>query len=437
MSNTNSAATDAPVVSQSQNIRGICVLLGVISTPPALWHESFLLFAGLCYWLASGLSWQSMTPRNRLQALVLSGIGIGTALLAVFFGNSVDLSGLLKGNIALISMLVAVSFLGLVSQPRLAEGEQLPTGKRSILGTLLGVHFFGAVINLSALFILGDRLSQHRSLSRAQVVALTRAFSAAAFWSPFFAAMGVALTYAPQAKLSELMLSGACLAVAALVVIFFAVRQLSENERFEGYPLRLNSLWLPTLLAVAVLVVHYLYPQLSILFIITLSAPLICILTLLKRGRVMQQLRSHVHGRLANMTNEVVLFLSAGVFSFGLQSLLVGQESLLPFTEFNALTASLSYAFIMVLAVSGLHPVIGISIIGPLLMPLQPDQSMLGIIFLSSWALGSAAGPLSGMNISIQGKYGIDGMQIMRWNLPYMLGMSGLVVLTLFVFERF
>ena len=90
----------------------------------------------------------------------------------------------------------------------------------------------------------------------------------------------------------------------------------------------------------------------------------------------------------------------------------------------------------MVLAVAGLHPVIGISIVGPLLMPLQPDQSMLGIIFLSSWALGSAAGPLSGMNISVQGKYGIDGMQIMRWNLPYMLGMSLLVVAALVVFEQ-
>ena len=221
------------------------------------------------------------------------------------------------------------------------------------------------------------------------------------------------------------------------MVIFFTVRRLSEHESFEGYPLRLNSLWLPSLLAVAVLVVHYLYPQLSILFIITLSAPLICVFTLLLRGRVAAPLRGHVHGRLANMTNEVVLFLSAGVFSFGLQSLLAGQGSLLPFSEFNVWTAGLSYGFIMLLAVSGLHPVIGISIIGPLLMPLQPDQSMLGIIFLSSWALGSAAGPLSGMNISIQGKYGIDGMQIMRWNMPYMLGMSVLVMLTLLVFERF
>lgn len=435
MSQGNSVA-DAVAVNPLQSLRGVSVLLGVISTPLAFWQESFLLFAGLCYWLACGLSWQTMSRRNRLQALVLSGIGAGAALLAWLLANPVDFSGLLKGNIALISMLVAVSFLGLVSQPDLAEGEQLPTGKRSILGTLLGVHFFGAVINLSALFILGDRMSQRRSLSRAQVVALTRAFSAAAFWSPFFAAMGVALTYAPEAHLSELMFSGAFLAMAALVVIFFTVRRLSVHERFEGYPLRLNSLWLPSLLAVAVLLVHYLYPQLSILFIITLSAPLICLFTLLLRGSVAAPLRGHVHGRLANMTNEVVLFLSAGVFSFGLQSLLAGQGSLLPFSEFNAWTAGLSYGFIMLLAVSGLHPVIGISLIGPLLMPLQPDQSMLGIIFLSSWALGSAAGPLSGMNISIQGKYGIDGMQIMRWNMPYMLGMSVLVMLTLFVFER-
>ena len=104
-----------------------------------------------------------MSHRNRLQALVLSGIGAGAALLAWLLDNPVDFQWLLKGNIALISMLVAVSFLGLVSQPDLTEGEKLPTGKRSILGTLLGVHFFGAVINLSALFILGDRMSQRRS----------------------------------------------------------------------------------------------------------------------------------------------------------------------------------------------------------------------------------------------------------------------------------
>ncbi|WP_315980163.1 hypothetical protein [Aliamphritea spongicola] len=46
----------------------------------------------------------------------------------------------------------------------------------------------------------------------------------------------------------------------------------------------------------------------------------------------------------------------------------------------------------MVLAVSGLHPVIGISIIGPLLMPLQPDQSMLGIIFYPAGRWGRQQG---------------------------------------------
>ena len=301
---------------QSAGVRGLCVLLGISITVLAVADSRFLLFAGLCYWLACGLSWQVMSRRNRTQALVLSGVGLGCALLAQLLSGGVAFSGLLQGNIALISMLVAVSFLGLVSQPDLAEDEQLPSGKRSILGTLLGVHLFGAVINLSALFILGDRMSRQQTLSRAQVIALTRAFSAAAFWSPFFAAMGVALTYAPEAKLSQLMLTGSVLAIAALAVIFFTVRRLSETERFQGYPLRLNSLWLPSLLAVAVLVLHQLYPQLSILFIITLLAPLICVLTLALRGSVKAPLQGHVSQRLANMSNEIVLFLSAGVFSF-------------------------------------------------------------------------------------------------------------------------
>jgi len=60
---------------------------------------------------------------------------------------------------------------------------------------------------------------------------------------------------------------------------------------------------------------------------------------------------------------------------------------------------------------------------------------MLGVVFLSSWALGSAAGPLSGMNIAIQGKYGIDSQQIMRWNLPYVLVMSFFVLAALYIMQ--
>ena len=94
------------------------------------------------------------------------------------------------------------------------DDERDPRGPAALWRTLLGVHLFGSVINLSAVMILGDRQSRRQPLAPLQATVLSRGFSLAAHWSPFFAAMGVALSNSPGARL--LMLSSVGLPVAAL-----------------------------------------------------------------------------------------------------------------------------------------------------------------------------------------------------------------------------
>jgi len=414
---------------------GYLILMAVLFSLISQFYLPSVMIAALLFWLASFKLRKKISPRNARQSLILVAIGIVLSIFSFWQNQSVSWLGLLRGNVGIVAMLVGVSFLTLISQPKIGAKESLPKGKRTIISTFLGVHLFGAVINVSSIFIHADRLSANRALSRSQIVVLTRGFSTAAFWSPFFGAMAVALSYAPSANLAILMLVGAIMAASSLFYTFFEVKRLSQEDTFYGYPLRLSSLYLPSLLTVLVFVVHYFYPSLSVLFIITLSAPLLCLLILSKRKQAKDIVIAHVEGRVANMHNEIVLFLSAGVFGFGLQAVLANQSWFAPFAQFDAIAASICFLIIIGLSMIGFHMLIGISIIAPIALPLAPDPTLLAFIFLASWAIGAAVGPLSGMNISIQGTYNISSQKILRWNFRYAVLLSSLVVEMIFVLD--
>ena len=55
-------------------------------------------------------------------------------------------------------------------------------------------------------------------------------------------------------------------------------------------------------------------------------------------------------------------------------------------------------------------------------------QTLFAFVALSAWAVGTSVGPLSGINLSLQGRYGVSGYQMMKNNLPY-AGMMSLLSL--------
>ena len=76
-------------------------------------------------------------------------------------------------------------------------------------------------------------------------------------------------------------------------------------------------------------------------------------------------------------------------------------------------------------ALAGVHPVIAIAVLGSLLLPLQPNPNLLAMTFLSSWAIGVASSPFSGMNLALQGRYRLAPLDFLRWNGVYSLVMLG------------
>ncbi len=396
----------------------VAIILSVLATLSG-WIP--LLYAGIPAWIAGVLVWRSAPRRTRIQGMVLLAIGLGGMALSAQQGVALDWRQAIAGNAALMAMLAAVSFLRLITAP--TQTETMPQGRRSLWRTLLGVHFFGAVVNLSTVLIMARRMAPDGVLTRNQYQVLIKGFSSAGFWSPFFAAMAAALTFAPGARLSELMIFGSGLAAVALVL---AVLEASRRgiQDFVGYPMNPAALWLPALLAAMILIGHAIWPDVPVLGLVTLLAPVVTAVTLMvRRAPTARLLASHVTGSLSSMHGELVLFLSAGVTAAGLSSLVAAFEPALPFDQFAAPQAGIMLALLVLAAIVGIHPVIGIAAAAAIVAPLSPDPSLLASTFLAAWSIGIAVGPLSGLNLALQGTYGFTPGQILRWNAGYALMM--------------
>lgn len=410
------------------------VLLAVVR---GAWPELSNLAVAAPAWLAGVLLWRRANPRTRTQTLVLAGVGLGAMAWGLLRGGRVDVTLALGGNAQLIAMLAAVTFLRLVARPERDAAHAPPRGRRALWNTLLGVHLFGSVINLSAVFIMADRLHAGAGLSARQVSVLTRGFSTAAFWSPFFAAMAAALTYAPGAVFSHLMSMGLPLALLALLVTALERRRAADAD-FTGYPMRYGTLWLPISLAALVLTLHSLFPAWPVLAIICLLAPSIAVVYTLASTRYgVARLGEHLRHGLPVMANELLLFLAAGVMAGGVGTVFGTFGGWLPFERFGGPEAAITLLFMYSVSMAGVHPVIGIAVLGTLLAPLAPDPDLLAMTFLCAWATSVGTSPFSGMNLALQGRYGVRPLDFLRWNGGYSLLMVASSCAMLMAYARF
>ncbi len=398
-----------------------------------------LLPAGLLGWTAALLLSHRLGRRQRIQGGCLIGLGVAGIAWGALHDVPLDITRILAGNQGLVSLLAAVSFLRLVTRPEAAQRDAPPPrGRKALWRTLIGVHLFGAVINLSTVVILGDRMTTRGRLGKRRALALSRGFAAGAFWSPFFSAMAAALTYAPGAQLGIVVLAGWPMAAISL---WLTARDLDPGNPgggapFIGYPMRFSALWIPGLLVAIVLALHALVPGWSILAIITLSALLLTVGILLARQRrgAWPPLRDHVGRGLASTVNELALFLAAGVLAAGLISLTGQLGDWLPFTRFGPPQAGLLLLVMVGLATLGVHPIITIAACGVWLAPLHPNPNLLAITLLMAWGIGVPANPLSGLHLMMQGRYGIDGYAFLRWNASYVLKCLGAGVGLLYLY---
>lgn len=386
-------------------------------------------------WMVPVLSWRTLAKNGRRQALLLFSAGAAALLFSSYKGVFLGWSSIFGVNLPLLAMFVAVSFLTLTNPT--AEDPLLPKGRKAVVSTAAGAHLLGAVINLSVLFVFGDRLLHKGKLSREQLAVLGRSFTAAAWWSPFFVATGVALTYAPEMQWKETLVPGALMSVIGVCYCIAEVC-LFGKKPFAGYPLKAESLAVPLFLAGSVICIHHLRHDMSVLLLICLLAPLGAFVFMKERPRK-SILHRFIDTRISSVSSPFALFLGAGVFSTGIKSLIAVYPTLfsLENTAFTPFLFSLVCGIMIMVGIIGVHPVVSIAVVSPLLLPLEPDHSQLGFLFLTSWAVSTCSSPLSGVGLVLVSRFGASPKGIIKNNLLYAIVMWGIAsLMNIFFFVR-
>ncbi len=73
----------------------------------------------------------------------------------------------------------------------------------------------------------------------------------------------------------------------------------------------------------------------------------------------------------------------------------------------------------IIVGIIGVHPVVSIAVVSPLLLPLNPDHSQLGFLFLTSWAISTCSSPLSGVGLVLVSRFNAQPKQIIKDNFLY------------------
>lgn len=427
--------------SQAKTIASLLLILMALSNVVHVIFPAFPLWiSGVSTWLALGLIIFRAPRQPFTQFFALSGVGLILLLIAYWRGAHLVWSDIVLQNNGLVCLLYGVGFLRLITLATQDKNQTLPQGKLAFLQTLLGVHLLGAVINMSILVLMAERLYLNQALTKQAVIVLTRGFSTAAYWSPFFAAMAVALSYAPNANLMTILVYGMALASLALSITILELGgfKLDKVKDFRGYPVHLSSLTIPALLAITVLILHKFLPTLPVLTVIGSTAVILSIsFTCYKqRQKAITLIKTHITHSGQRMARELSLFMGAGLLSIGVQLFFNTLTNWHPFTTFSAWQFSGLLAITIIISIIGVHPVVSIAVIASLLQPLHPDPTLLAILCLSIWSLGVVASPFSGVNTVLGSQFQIKAYDLINGNRLYVSIMWLNVTLLSFLFIK-
>lgn len=409
-----------------------------LSIARMFWPAVPALAAPALAWIALALLWRGLGIQQRVQMVAFSALGAGALWWGVGRGAPFSVEAVLGQNQAILSMLASITLLRLLSPPVREAEPELPRGIVSYLRSMVGVHTFGAVINISAVIIMADRLTRTAPLTLTQAQLLSRAFTAVAFYSPFIGGVALALAYTPGSNPLVMTAFGIPIAMVALLLLSWYARsgRVDDIVNFRGYPVHLEGLWLPVVLAATVLVALALTSDYSVLSLITMLTPVVVGCALVVGGGVRRALSDYVNRRLSEMGGELALFLAAGVLGSGLLAAFGSATGWTPFDRLDAFNASLLLLLFPLTSLICIHPIVVISVVPPLIGMLDVDPTFLAIVFAMGWGLACALNPMSGVNLVLHTRYGVSNWAIGRSAIPFSAALYPVAVGMLFLYER-
>ena len=385
-------------------------------------------FTGLLALIAIMILPTRLSPALLWQCGVMMAIGLSLLLWMTLVGANIPWYAPLNSNIPLLILFSAVSFLRVLPIAT-SDKEHRNIGLKAYIQTFLGTHALSAVINMSAAVVVADYLRTSDKPEHTITTMVMRAVCVAAYWSPFFAAMATVLHYLPELSLFELWIYSIPLSVLGLALTIWEARAISPDhlQRFNGYPISIETLLLPLSLLVSVLIARLIWPDVAMVLLVSIASLIIPCILLLKRQGVrnsVNSVRQHIAHKLGNLRGEFLLFISAGVLGSGGNALFKQYPPLLPFETFTATVACVLLLILIGTALLGAHVLVGISISAPVVLSTDPSITLLGLCYLSAWSIASIVSPFSGLALMFRGHYQLSLKEILSAHWQYGIAMT-------------
>jgi hypothetical protein len=264
--------------------------------------------------------------------------------------------------------------------------------------TQYGSHALGAVLNVGATAILAPVVARGAAPERLPDLARSsaRGVGGAVLWSPFFLAMAFTSQLVPQAPMWQSMLVGLGLAAIGLALSYALFTPGLGAAGFRASLARLGPLALPMLLVIGAVVGATLAFGLSGLQSVAIVVPLLCLGYVARlgpsgAGGVVRRTVSSF----ARLADELLIVVGATLLGAAIAALpfvrALGSSMTPDMISGPALLAAL-VVVLLVLGQAGLHPMIGSSIVVPVVA--AGGFGLCGVVIVSAgvfaWALNAS-----------------------------------------------
>ncbi|MCK6429389.1 MAG: hypothetical protein L6Q72_09915 [Burkholderiaceae bacterium] len=264
--------------------------------------------------------------------------------------------------------------------------------------TLYGSHALGAILNVGAMAILAPAVTRDAGDARRAILASGAAHGVgtAVMWSPFFVSLAFVSQLVPTAPLWQAMLIGAGLAVMGLALSHALYTPGLRGTAFAESVRLLGGLMVPTAIMVSAVVAATLLFGLSGLQAVAVVVPIVCTgcLVLQEHATRLEVARRTLIS-FTRLSDELLIVVGSMVLGVAVGSLpLVGDlaASVTPGVIAGWPLLAAMVALLVGLGQLGLHPMVGASVLVPLIsagaFEISPSVLVAAAVF--AWGLSAA-----------------------------------------------
>lgn len=264
--------------------------------------------------------------------------------------------------------------------------------------TLYGSHALGAILNVGAMAILAPAVTRDAGDARRAILASGAAHGVgtAVMWSPFFVSLAFVSQLVPAAPLWQAMLIGAGLAVIGLALSHVLYTPGLRGTAFAESVRLLGGLMVPTAIMVSAVVAATLLFGLSGLQAVAVVVPIVCTWHLvLQEHATRLEVARRTLISFTRLSDELLIVVGSMVLGVAVGSLpLVGDlaASVTPGVIAGWPLLATMVALLVGLGQLGLHPMVGASVLVPLIsagaFEISPPVLVAAAVF--AWGLSAA-----------------------------------------------